>query len=255
MSSKSRITLDEFIRTPSGKGSAVNSNSDIILQNYSKKFDLLSKVSYKIYMNRDGVYYIHFLIPSESLEGATYDLVLSFTPPKNKVGSLHNYSVKFFANDHAFIYTYAYAYKKHRLLIDFLEKKLSSISLTTKPGTRNPDNQLGITKSLYLAYITMNRHNLFDIKRIDQIRVVNNHPEPTITLAVRKYLDIDKEHKLIREKLMAAKHKNNSPEAGKLSILEPLHRINPVPKVKSVLKSTHIPGLKHIGSTKKVKRF
>lgn len=196
---KTHLSFREFISNPSGKGSAVNTNSELILSNYSNKVAVLEKITYTCYMNNNGVYYIHFIIPSDSVEGCTYDLVVQLSPGKNPT-PMDQYEVKFFSNDPAFVFTYAYAYKSHGLLIEFLEKKYTTQTTTSRPSTRNPDNAIGIPKSIYYAYIIMNKKGLFDNKNVDRFRVVNSHPENVIYNKVRKYAEIENERSINQKK-------------------------------------------------------
>ena len=169
--SRITYTFDEYINNPSGKGSAVNttarSSSDSIYQaKLSQLTEKSGPVKYKCVRSNDGkIFYILFFIPSESVQGFTYETVVEFTAPTSEgvsSGDLRNYTVRFFSNDPSFVYTYAYAYKTHGLLITQFEKKINLRALITKAKTRNPDNSVGYVKNIYFAYLVMKRDNLFD---------------------------------------------------------------------------------------------
>lgn len=175
MANKLIMTFDEFITNPSGKGSAVNSTRMSADEMYRAKLSKLTEkkeVEYVCAKSKDGnTYYINFKIPSESAPGFTYDTVVEFTAPEDlksiNSSSLKNYTVKFFSNDPSFIFTYAHTYITHGLLIPSLEKKVNLKAIVGKANTRNPDNAMGYAKSIYFAYLLMNKYRLFDKDIID----------------------------------------------------------------------------------------
>lgn len=85
--------------------------------------------------------------------------------------SIKKYTVRFFSNDTNFVYTYAYTFKSHGVLISDLEKHLPFRCLVQKPTMRNPDNAMGYNKSIYFAYIVMNREDLFSKDTLNRIAV------------------------------------------------------------------------------------
>ena len=109
--------------------------------------------------------YIAFLkIPSEVIEKFYYDVVIEFSPPNliNKLDkSLENYNVKFFSNDPAFVFTFAYAFNKNKLFITDLEQKMSKEALEEKAKIKNPNASIGYVKSLYFAYLYLKSKGLF----------------------------------------------------------------------------------------------
>ena len=174
--SKLIMTFDEYIKNPSGRGSAVNPTRESSESMYQAKLnDTISKngdIKYTCLKSSDNnTYYIYFIIPSDSTKGFNYDVVVQLEATKGEgvsKGSINKYTVKFFSNDPSFIFTYAHAYKTHGLLIPQLEKKLSMRVLLTKANVRNPDNTIGYVKTIYFAYLLMKKHNLFDKSVLDR---------------------------------------------------------------------------------------
>lgn len=178
---KLKYSFDEYIANPSGKGSAVNSMGSNNRDIYEKELMALEgkngKSKFTVYRHiktgNKHVYLIHFEIPS-STKGFYNDVVIEFTQDDNDTGAIKTikkYYVKFFANDSSFIYTYAYTYKSHGVMIPELEKKLPLRCLMQKPTTRNPDNAMGYHKAIYFAYLIMNREQLFEKETLNRIAV------------------------------------------------------------------------------------
>lgn len=171
--SKLRLTFDEYIKNPSGKGSSINTSRDTTAQFYQTKYDALvardGLVKYEVYRTASDVYYIHFHIPSNSTKGFFYDTVVELNPSNTTTkGNLKSYFVRFYANDPNFNFTHAHAYYTHGLIIPEFEKKLSLQVKTSKANTRNPDNAVGYVQSIYFAYLTMQKDNLFDKGILDR---------------------------------------------------------------------------------------
>jgi len=166
---KLKYTLEDYISNPSGKGSSVNTMTANQSQFEKELMSLESrnnKATFTVYqtkVNNKQMYYIHFLIPS-STKGFFNDVVFEFTQNADDTATnrtIKHYTIRFFSNDMNFVYTYAYTFKTHGLLIGDLEKKLPFRSILQKPSTRNPDNAMGYNKSIYFAYLVMLRSDLF----------------------------------------------------------------------------------------------
>lgn len=173
---KLKYTFDDYVKNPSGKGSAVSGT--INREQYEKDLMALesknAKVTYTVYRQTSGTkvsYFIHFLIPS-STKNFFHDVVIEFVPnsddsPTTK--SIKAFIVKFFANDSNFVYTYAYTFKTHGVLINELEKLLPYRSIIQKPSMRNPDNAMGYNKNIVFAYLVMIRDGLFAKETLSRI--------------------------------------------------------------------------------------
>lgn len=173
---KLKYTFDDYINNPSGKGSAViaSINKDQFEKELIGLESRNGKATYTIYKQHKGntnQYYIHFLIPS-STNGFFHDVIVEFNPNKNDsttTKTIKSYNVRFFSNDSNFVFTYAYTYKTHGVLIIELEKLLPFRSIAQKPAMRNPDNAMGYNKCIIFAYIIMQRDGLFNKDTLNRL--------------------------------------------------------------------------------------
>ena len=171
------MSFNDYINNPGGKGSAVITNRSMYKDMYQQKFDALlvreqGNIDYTVYYKNDSSdsYYIHMKIPSEAVSGFYYDVVVRlYTTIGSKKSStdLRTYAVQFYSNDSTFVYTYAYVFSKNNLFIKDLAPKMSRKALTEKPKVRNPNCTMGYIKSLYFAYLTMEKYNLFQRSVLD----------------------------------------------------------------------------------------
>lgn len=181
MPNKLKYTFDDYINNPSGKGSGVVSiPREMIRDSMATQLTSLEskkgKIKYTIVKSGDGkLYYIDFKIPSESTNNFYYDVVVEFsTKSIVSENTIKDYNVRFFANDPSFVFTYAYTFKTHGLLLSDLENKLPFRSLTQKAGTRNPDNTVGYVKNIYFAYLIMQRDGLFDKQNLNRLAKIGS---------------------------------------------------------------------------------
>ena len=92
-------------------------------------------------------------------------MVVEFTAPSDEVAAektLKNYQVKFFANDPAFVFTYAHAFRTTGMFFDALSSKMSRMALKEKPKETNPKEIIGYVKSIYFAYIFYKGKGLYN---------------------------------------------------------------------------------------------
>lgn len=165
------MSFDKYIDNPSG-GASVVTNRKMYKEMYKQKFDAVllreqGKIEYTVYHDNDSndSYYIYIKVPSEVIEKFYYDVVIRlYTKVSTKKASisLREYAVEFYSNDPAFVYTFAYSFSKNKLFIKDLESKMSKKALTDRAKTRNPNNNVWYVKSLYFAYLTMEKYNLFN---------------------------------------------------------------------------------------------
>ena len=162
------VTFKDYINNPMGEKNSVFTQREALRQVYVEKFNKImvremGNINVQLFTNDDK--YIAFLkIPSEVIEKFYYDVVIEFSPPNliNKLDkSLENYNVKFFSNDPAFVFTFAYAFNKNKLFITDLEQKMSKEALEEKAKIKNPNASIGYVKSLYFAYFIRNCHTIF----------------------------------------------------------------------------------------------
>ena len=170
------MTIDQYIQNPlsAGKPSAVM-NSIIregMKTTYNNKFDNIlmrenGDIKYYLYKNtKANEYFIHIKIPSEVVKKFYYDVVFKFftdasAPDAGR--SLNKYQMQFFSNDPAYVYTYAYVFASNDMVVKELNSKLGRDPLKKSPDIKNPDKSTGYIKSLYFAYIYMQRRGLFNI--------------------------------------------------------------------------------------------
>lgn len=256
--SKLIMTFDEYIKNPSGRGSAVNPARESSENMYQAKLsDTISKngdIEYTCLKSSDSnIYYIYFIIPSESTQGFNYDVVIQLEAPKGEgfsKGSINKYTVKFFSNDPSFIFTYAHAYKTHGLLIPQLERKINTRALLTKANTRNPDNTIGYVKTIYFAYLLMKKYNLFDKSVLDRKCIGGG-----INYLLRE-IKTQSDKEALRNKIIRDKKTNNK-DSDKSKILSSLNFTgsfnNPFTKITKSVGS--INKIKKVGSIKKSKKI
>lgn len=166
-----KISFNRYIENPeSVKGTATNSQRKIIRQDYERRFDAVlvreaGTVAYYLFKDTKVAnrYYAHLMVPSEKTAKLYYDVVIELTleNPEQLVSNMANYTVRFFANDPAFVYTWAYSFNQQELIIDWLKPKLNKKCLSDKPIIRNPNEQTGYVKSIYFAYYYMKLNKLF----------------------------------------------------------------------------------------------
>lgn len=256
---KLSYTFDDYISNPSGKGSAINT-MPVDRQQYEKELMSLesrnSKTTYTVYHTKGrgnkNIYYIHFLIPS-STKGFFNDVVVEFTEngeDSSSIRTIKHYTVKFFSNDMNFVYTYAYTFRTHGVLITELEKDLPFRSVVQKPSMRNPDNAMGYNKSLYFAYLVMIRDGLFEKDTLSRQAKTGN-----ITSIAAKIPNFDKKQQERKSIENESKDKGDKPTIGNKIIKsknllgDPLDLKPKVTKVVNAVKS-----VASAKTTRKVKR-
>ena len=217
------MSFDKYIDNPSG-GATVITNRNMYKDMYKSKFDRVllrenGSIEWKVYYENDGKdsYYIYMKIPSEVIEKFYYDVVIHLFTTENKKKSnmnLREYAVEFYSNDPAFVYTFAHAFSKNNLFIKDLEPKMSKEALKTIAKIKNPKDNVWYVKSLYFAYLTMERYHLFNRSILKQHGNKYNKREllSKITHASDKVqARQDAQEKLNKEK---AKEKKNERKAS-----------------------------------------
>lgn len=162
-------TFDQYIQNPMGKANAVISNREMYRGMYSLRLDTImvremGKVDYHLYKDGDDKYIAYIKVPSEVVEKFYYDVIIEFTPTKDtkkSSKSLKDYKVRFYSNDPAFVFTFAHAFIKNDMFIKDFEDKMSKKAVKQVAKTKNPLDTVGYVKSLYFAYLIMERFNLF----------------------------------------------------------------------------------------------
>ena len=171
------MSFDKYIDNPSGEASVIT-NRNMYKNLYRSKFDKVllrenGKIEWRVYRTNDNQdsYYIYIKVPSEVIEKFYYDVVIRLFTTENKKKSnniLREYAVEFYSNDPAFVYTFAHAFSKNNLFIKDLEPKMSKSALKNVAKIKNPKDNIWYVKSLYFAYIIMERYNLFNRTILNQ---------------------------------------------------------------------------------------
>ena len=171
------MTYDQYIQNPMGIANSVISNREMYRILYTQKLDKIlvretgniNRLETHLYKDEKGKRYLAYIkIPSEVVPNFYYDVVIEFTEPKKSdktkaVGyDLNKYNVRFFSNDPSFVFTFAHAFIKNDLFIKELSPKMSNKAIKQNAVEKNPHNIVGYVKSLYFAYIIMNRKGLFN---------------------------------------------------------------------------------------------
>lgn len=165
------MTLEQYILNPAGKNNAVlNATAREAMRTaYMDKYNKLlvrehGSIIYRLYKDeKNNRYYAHFKIPSETIEKFYYDTVLEFYADKDVANSgtdFLKYNVRFFSNDPAFTFTYAYVFYHNNLFIDELKGLMSKEALKKAATEKNPNNQVGYVKTIYFAYLTLKNRSL-----------------------------------------------------------------------------------------------
>lgn len=250
------ISFDKYIDNPSGTASYIT-NRNIYKSMYKSKFDKVllreqGNIKYKVYHAKDSndSYYIHMKIPSEVISNFYYDVVIRLFTTENKKKSsskLREYAVQFYSNDPAFVYTFAYSFAKNKLFINDLSSKMSKHALKNAAKVRNPKNEVWYVKSLYFAYLAMEKYNLFsravldhNCAKYDAKKLLNN-----IVHADTKVADRQREQENLQKEL--SKRKKSDRRDDKLqSKKTPISNITKTATTSRVIKSSK--------TTKSVKR-
>lgn len=260
------MTFDSYINNPMGGRTRMVGERQAAAAMYSEKFDKMlmqsaGMVNYHMFRAPEDRYIIIIKIPSESTPDLYYDVAVEFHTKDDvnkKSNSLEGYWVRFFSNDPNFTYTYAYTFKKNKLIIPELEGKLDPKSLKEKPKVTNPNTLVGYVKSLYFAYLFITLRGLMN--------KLNWYGAPPINSAKMNNLVMDTSTKLIQVERLTKLHratKKSSMHIGDPNDIQNLGvKVNQVQSAKTSKKiQTQIyrdrikrtPHVQRIGSVKRIK--
>lgn len=239
------MSFDKYIDNPSG-GATVITNRNMYKDMYKSKFDNVllresGNIEWKVYYANDGQdsYYIYMKIPSEVIEKFYYDVVIRLFTAENKKKSnvnLREYAVEFYSNDPAFVYTFAHAFSKNNLFIKDLEPKMSRTALKNAAKVKNPKDNVWYVKSLYFAYLTMERYHLFNRTILKQRAIKYNKREllSQITHATEKV----EARQQAQEKLDKEKSKTKKIERKDKDLQSKQTRVSGIAKTSTVSKTS-----------------
>lgn len=247
---KLQFTLKEYIANP--LGDATMTYREVYRNLYTDKLDKilekrnLERVRYHLYYTDKDTYYIHFKIPSESVEELYYDTVLYFYPDKKNpnLKSISDHFVKFYSNDDMFNFVYTYNFNKQGLLIPELKSKLSQYALKTPAKKTNPKGNVGYVKTIYLAYLLMERYGLFHKMTFNTYGT--SYVKTNLLNQVLSYDEKTQEYQLKKESQLAKRRKDSEAASDKIQQarqIRPNARdnttlITKVPQVETVKRDT-----------------
>ena len=171
------MTLEQYILNPMGKNNAVlnGATRELMRKQYMHKFDNLmlrenGKMDYYCYKDaKKNEYWILIKVPSETVEGFYYENVFKFYngPETANEKDLFKWNVQFYANDPAFVYTYAHVFAERAIFIPELRRKMSKEALREVPDEKNPEQLVGYVKTIYFAYLLMQNRRLNIVSKFD----------------------------------------------------------------------------------------
>ena len=258
------MNFDKYIDNPSG-GATVITNRNMYKDMYKSKFDKVllresGSIEWKVYSANDGKdsYYIHIKVPSEVIEKFYYDVVIRLFTTENKKKSnvnLREYAVQFYSNDPAFVYTFAHAFNKNNLFIEDLESKMTKTALKDVAKVKNPKDNVWYVKSLYFAYLIMERYHLFNRNILKQNSTKYNKREllSKITHATEKIeARQEAENKLNKEKSktkkIERKDKDLQSKHSKISSIIKTSTVSKTSRVTNKVKTTKRTSMKRPNS-------
>lgn len=159
-----KMTLEEFLKNPAGKGSNAIVGRELILQDLEDRYyrllerkDRKRQFKHRTFYNKEkDTYYVHVLVPTESSERENnYDVLVVFSPPETvnveNDSGLQRYHVKYFSNMPSFTFTYANVFYNNDWLVDGTEKKYDEKVIELPPNMRNPFYSTSYEKSIVFS--------------------------------------------------------------------------------------------------------
>lgn len=252
------MSFDKYIDNPSG-GSSVVTNRRMYKELYTSKFNAVlvreqRKIDFWVYHDNDNTdsYYIHMKIPSEVIPEFYYDVVVKLytkVSSKKSSTSLRQYAVAFYSNDPAFVYTFAHSFAKNKLFIKDLEPKMSRLALRARAKVRNPKDDVWYVKSLYFAYLVMERYDLFNRTKLSTIerkyskqKLLMNieHADKKIDARQKAATELRKKENQGKEKEQQARNVGVSTTASKSSPITKTAKTSKAAKRVNTTKTTKI---------------
>ena len=192
------MTFDEYINNPMGKANAVFSQRFMFKELYTAKFDALlardaGMLKYVLYKESKSKYIAHFSIPSEKVPRFYYDVVVEFStddPEIMAATTLKDYTVKFFSNDPAFVFTFAHAFKTSGMFMSSLSSKMNDMALKELGKEKNPQDLVGYVKTIYFAYL------YYKMKGLDKKALWSNASNAGKTTLLGAVMSADKKVEL-----------------------------------------------------------
>ena len=212
---KKLMTMENFLKNPTGKYSAGFARRDLIIANLEQRYQMLLAISktfnFKVFMDEDD-YVFYFKIPSETFTNQLlyYDVVIRFVCSNpgllKPTASINGYHVNVFTNSPDFTFTYAYLYNQDGVVDPKMKRKIGSKALNNPPVVKNPYGIYGFEKSVYYAllFIKRNRYTLkSEIEKVIDTKMSYSKLYSQIKSTDEKY----KEYNMMKLKEKQAKAK------------------------------------------------
>lgn len=223
-------TLGEFLNSPFGIPEKNPKQNE-----YENKFKDLHQ-NKKIYCEnwtvQDGTYLIHIKIPSDSLPGQFYDVVIQFFTDDDKIAKQMNlglYYIQFFSNSPSFIYQYSALYRTYGYLIDSLYGKTDEEYAHQLPDKVNSDYKLSFDKSIYLACRFL-QVNEFTILRKSGIVLYPKVNMKKFLRSIRDFNTVKNDSELYKLEQSLKKETDKQKEEAKEKRKDLVNKINPFSK-------------------------
>jgi len=168
------MTIDEYINDPSKSKQENLTMHDFYLGKLNAIIGREKKLpTVAIYYEKDDLWF-HVKVPDEQMTGFYYDVVLTFHPDSKlqvNAEDIFGYKVHFFSNDPGFIFKFCYEFNQNKLLVDPLKSRFNSKALNLPANQTNPEHEIRYPKTIYFAYLTLEKLNLFRKPTIKAYRV------------------------------------------------------------------------------------
>ena len=171
--------------------------------------------------------------------------------------TLNNYLVRFYSNDPSFVFTFAHAFAKHDLFIDDLKSKMNKESLNKVAKVRNSNDNIWYVKSLFFAYLAMEKYNLFskpiydtNAKPYRKKELLNNITQAEAKVSARQKAaeDLEKEKKkeLEKQKIekQASRNINVSTKKSTVSNISKTSKVSKISRTSNISKKSKITSMK-----------
>jgi len=253
------MSFPEYIENPSGNKNGVWTHRAMYKDMYGQKLTKIivretGKVNYTLYYTKD-TYTIHFKIPSEVVPKFYYDTVIMFYINDQFISNNNNirkYNVKFYSNDPAFVFTFAYSFLKNDMFIKDLIPKMSKEAVKKAAVETNPKNEIGYVKSIYFAYLLMDKYNLWSKstftmygEKYDKSKLLSK-----IENADKKIDDRQKQAEDIRKQNKIEKEKSKNKRKSNPNDVKITNNVNTSSKIMSSIKTKTVGTIKNISNNK-----
>lgn len=252
------MTFEQYIKNPSGKGSAVITNRGMYNDLYIKKFNLImlregNKFNWTCYKTKDGRYIIHIKVPSEVIPKFYYDVLIEFSPSNKALETSYNlkgYDIRVFSNSPDFMYTHCHAFVKNGLFFTDFASKMPKEALKKPAKQRNPQDAVSYVKSLYFAFLIMNQFSLFQKTNYVMVDTYNKNT------VLQNVMSAEEKASLRQSLEQEQREKKKSERISEKRKQEERRNVEPTNKSKSIYtkKTSTVPSVKKNVYTRKAKR-